>query len=166
MADLDPALDRLPREDLRHCTRHVVTENERVLRTVDLLRGAALAEIGPLLTASHESLRDDYRVCIIELDAAVETLLAHGALGARMTGGGFGGSVIALIAEDRHVGPTVALGDLHNAFDGLDDWAAGELLHLARCPARAWCETGDGQRADTATVSLPLVSLMPVGWPS
>ncbi len=101
VADLDPALDRLPSDDLRRYTRHVVTENERVLRTVDLLRDAALAETGPLLTASHESLRDDYRVSITELDAAVATLLAHGALGARMTGGGFGGSIIALIAEER-----------------------------------------------------------------
>jgi len=75
-----------------------------VLRTVDLLRADRLNAIGSLLTASHASLRDDYRVSIAELDVAVATLLGAGALGARMTGGGFGGSAIALI--DTHlVGP-------------------------------------------------------------
>jgi galactokinase len=89
----------LPTETLRGCTRHIVTENDRVLRTVELLRAGQLDAIGPLLTESHASLRDDYRVSIAELDVAVETLLAAGALGARMTGGGFGGSVIALLHE-------------------------------------------------------------------
>lgn len=79
--------------------RHVLSENTRVLDTVDLLRAGRLAEIGPLLTASHASLRDDYEVTVPELDVAVEAALEAGALGARMTGGGFGGSVIALVAE-------------------------------------------------------------------
>jgi galactokinase len=97
-ADLDAALVALPTDELRRYTRHIVTEDERVLRTVELLRADRLDEIGPLLTASHQSLRDDYRVSIAELDVAVKTLLDVGALGARMTGGGFGGSVIALIS--------------------------------------------------------------------
>jgi galactokinase len=101
VAGLPAALDALPDDDLRRCTRHVVTENDRVLRTVELLRGGRLRDIGPLLTASHESLRDDYRVSIDELDVAVESLLASGALGARMTGGGFGGSVIAMLAVEH-----------------------------------------------------------------
>jgi galactokinase len=97
LADLDAALTPLPSEELRRYTRHIVTENERVLQTVDLLRTHRLDQIGPLLTASHESLRDDYRVSIPELDVAVGALLGAGALGARMTGGGFGGSVIGLL---------------------------------------------------------------------
>jgi galactokinase len=77
--------------------RHVVTENARVQDTVELLHHNQLTEIGPLLTASHRSLRDDYQVSCVELDVAVDTALAAGAFGARMTGGGFGGSAIALV---------------------------------------------------------------------
>ncbi|MCU1658231.1 MAG: galactokinase, partial [Pseudonocardiales bacterium] len=97
-ADLEAALLRLPSDELRRYTRHVVTENDRVLQTVERLGAGRLRDIGPLLTASHESLRTDYQVSIPELDVAVDTLLGAGALGARMTGGGFGGSVIALLA--------------------------------------------------------------------
>jgi galactokinase len=77
--------------------RHVVTENQRVEDTVRLLRSAAVRDIGDLLTASHRSLQHDYEVSCEELDQAVESALHAGALGARMTGGGFGGSVIALL---------------------------------------------------------------------
>ena len=77
--------------------RHVVTENHRVVDTVDLLRAGTIGGIGDLLTASHRSLQHDYEVSCPELDLAVDTCLAAGAIGARMTGGGFGGSVIALI---------------------------------------------------------------------
>jgi galactokinase len=97
LADLDAALDRLGDEELRRYTRHVVTEDARVLRTVEFLRAGAVDEIGPLLTESHASMRDDFRITIPELDVAVDTLLAAGALGARMTGGGFGGCVIGLL---------------------------------------------------------------------
>jgi galactokinase len=95
--DLPGALARLPDDELRRRVRHVVTENDRVARTVELLRRNRVADIGDLLTASHASLRDDYDVSCAELDQAVETALAAGAIGARMTGGGFGGSVIALV---------------------------------------------------------------------
>ncbi|MEP7019624.1 MAG: galactokinase [Pseudonocardiales bacterium] len=95
--DLDAALSALPDETLRGCVKHVITENERVLRTTELLRAGRLRDIGPQLSASHASLRDNYRVSISELDVAVEAMLAVGALGARMTGGGFGGSIIALL---------------------------------------------------------------------
>ena len=81
---------------LRRRARHVVTENRRVLDTAGLLRAGRLAEAGPLLTASHRSLRDDFEGSWPEADAAVMAALGAGALGARMTGGGFGGSVIAL----------------------------------------------------------------------
>jgi galactokinase len=97
---LDAALAALPGE-LRPLVRHVITENERVLRVVDLLRANRLHEVGPWLTASHDSLRDDYQVSAPELDVAVEAALGAGALGARMTGGGFGGSVIALVENGR-----------------------------------------------------------------
>ncbi|MFC7613846.1 galactokinase [Actinokineospora soli] len=93
-------VDRVP-DELRPLVRHVVTENARVLATVDLLRSGDLAAVGPHLTASHTSLRDDYRVSCLELDVAVDAALAAGALGARMTGGGFGGSAIALVPLDR-----------------------------------------------------------------
>jgi galactokinase len=80
--------------------RHVVTENQRVLDTVRLLETEGPAAIGSMLDASHRSLRDDFEVSVPELDLAVETALDNGALGARMTGGGFGGSAIALVPID------------------------------------------------------------------
>ncbi len=97
VTDLDAALDALEDEVMRKRVRHVVTENARVLKTVELLRAGRVRDIGPLMTASHESLRTDFEVTVPELDVAVEAALAAGAYGARMTGGGFGGCVIALI---------------------------------------------------------------------
>ncbi|MFD9688750.1 galactokinase [Kitasatospora sp. NPDC059088] len=99
-ADLGPALDRLPGE-LRPLVRHVVTENGRVLEAVDHLVRGDLAALGPVLTAGHASLRDDFRVSCAETDLAVEAAVAAGALGTRMTGGGFGGSVIALVGAEQ-----------------------------------------------------------------
>jgi galactokinase len=80
--------------------RHVVTENARVLEAAGLLRAGELDRLGPLLAASHASLRDDYEVSSPELDTAVAAAVAAGAVGARMTGAGFGGSAIALAATD------------------------------------------------------------------
>jgi galactokinase len=82
--------------ELRRRARHVVSENRRVLAVAALLRRGDLADVGPLLTESHASLRDDFEVSWPEADVAVETVIAAGAVGARMTGGGFGGAVIAL----------------------------------------------------------------------
>lgn len=65
-----------------------------------LLRAGKVAELGPLISASHASLRDQFEVTVPELDCAQEAALAAGALGARMIGGGFGGAVIALVQED------------------------------------------------------------------
>jgi galactokinase len=90
-------------EVLRRRVRHVVTENQRVRAVTDLLRAEDIAAIGPELTASHRSLRDDYQVSSPELDVAVRAALAAGALGARMVGGGLGGSVIALVPGDAVV---------------------------------------------------------------
>jgi galactokinase len=97
VTDLSDALSRLPDEVTRKRVRHIVTENQRVLDTVELLRAGRAAEIGPLMTASHASMRDDYEITVPEVDTAVEAALAAGAYGARMTGGGFGGCVLALI---------------------------------------------------------------------
>jgi galactokinase len=75
----------------------VVTEIRRVEEAVALMRAGRLRDVGPLFTASHASLRDDFEITVPELDVAVDTALAAGALGARMTGGGFGGCIIALV---------------------------------------------------------------------
>lgn len=74
----------------------MVTEDERVLAVARLLDEGRLPDIGQALTASHTSMRDDFRITVPEVDTAVEALLSAGALGARMTGGGFGGCVIGL----------------------------------------------------------------------
>jgi galactokinase len=95
-AMLDASRDRLG--ELRHRrARHVVRENGRVLEVVRLLNLGQPHRIGPTLTASHTSLRDDYQVSAAELDLAVELATTAGALGARMTGAGFGGCALALV---------------------------------------------------------------------
>jgi len=94
--DLPATLATLGDDVLVRRVRHVVTENDRVTQTVDLLREGQLSKIGDLLVASHRSLQYNYEVSCAELDQAVDSALAGGAVGARMTGGGFGGSVIAL----------------------------------------------------------------------
>jgi galactokinase len=98
--DLGRAAGLLDDETLRR-VRHVVTENQRVLDTVETLRQQGPLAIGPLLDASHVSMRDDFEISVPELDLAVETAQATGAIGARMTGGGFGGAAIALVPADE-----------------------------------------------------------------
>jgi galactokinase len=104
---LRPALDRLDDDVMRRRVRHVVTEDQRVLDTVALLRAGRVREVGPLLTASHASMRDDFEITVAQVDVAVQAALDAGAYGARMTGGGFGGCVLALIDADR-AGETTA----------------------------------------------------------
>ena len=96
--DLDRAATVLDDETFRR-VRHIVTENQRVLDTVRTLREHGAASIGPLLDASHVSMRDDFEISVPEIDLAVSTAQASGAIGARMTGGGFGGSAIALMID-------------------------------------------------------------------
>ncbi|WIB63276.1 galactokinase [Curtobacterium sp. MCBD17_040] len=103
--DLPRAQELLDDETFRR-VRHVVTEDQRVLDTVRTLREQGPRAIGDLLVASHASMRDDFEISVAELDLAVETALEHGALGARMTGGGFGGAAIALV--DREARDTIA----------------------------------------------------------
>ncbi|MGC5011391.1 galactokinase [Streptosporangium sp. DT93] len=100
VTDLADALGRLSGDERRR-TQHVVTENHRVEAVIGLLRAGKATEIGALLNASHLSLRDQFEVSCAELDVAVESAVRGGARGARMTGGGFGGSAIALVADDR-----------------------------------------------------------------
>jgi galactokinase len=100
LSGLDEALARLDTDEERKRVRHIVTEDARVLETVEALHAGDWARVGRLMTASHASLRDDYEVSCDELDVAVDALLRSGALGARMTGGGFGGSTVALLPAD------------------------------------------------------------------
>jgi galactokinase len=103
---LDDALARLgdgaEGDLLRKRVRHIVTENARVLDVVAALRsGDDVRRIGPALTASHASMRDDFEITVPQIDTAVEAALEAGAYGARMTGGGFGGCVLALVDADQ-----------------------------------------------------------------
>ncbi|MEU0334192.1 galactokinase [Streptomyces sp. NPDC006193] len=134
---LDAALARLGgEEEVVRLVRHVVTENERVERTVALLRADDPRAIGPVLTEGHASLRDDFRISCPELDLVVDTALSAGALGARMTGGGFGGSAIVL-AEATDVGTltktleeafAAAGRTLPRVFEAVPSAGAGRLL--------------------------------------
>jgi galactokinase len=107
--DLAAALDRLPDPVMRRRVRHVVTENSRVLEAVKILRTGRIVDLAPLLDASHESMRDDFEITVPQVDLAVETARTSGALGARMTGGGFGGCIIALVpaGEAERIGDEI-----------------------------------------------------------
>ena len=114
-SDLDATLDQLSDKTIRARARHVVTEIERVRQTVALLREGRLPEVGGLFNASHSSMRDDFEISCAELDLAVEAARSHGALGARMTGGGFGGSAIALVpTDDTKVVTSAVMGTFAN----------------------------------------------------
>lgn len=97
---LHEALERLDDPSLRPLVRHVVTDDARVEETVRLLDAGRTRAIGPVLSAGHASLRDDFGVSCAELDLVVDASATAGALGARMTGGGFGGSAIVLVEAD------------------------------------------------------------------
>jgi galactokinase len=97
---VEAAADALGDPGVRRA-RHVVSENARVLAAVEALREGDFQRLGPLLVASHASMRDDFEISCPELDTAVDAALEAGAVGARMTGGGFGGSAIALTPLDR-----------------------------------------------------------------
>ncbi len=104
LREVNGELDRLTDPALRRVCGHVVAETRRVLRAAELLRsggGEAWAAVGALLTASHCSLRDRFGVSWPEADEAVAAVIDAGGVGARMTGGGFGGCVVALVASAR-----------------------------------------------------------------
>jgi galactokinase len=98
-AELPAALDKLTDEKIRRYVRHVVSDDHRVEQVIDLLDAGEVRAIGPVLTEGHTSLRDDLRISCEELDLVVSSANAAGAIGARMTGGGFGGSAIVLVEE-------------------------------------------------------------------
>jgi len=104
LAGAEAAADRAGLDDVaRRRLRHVVSENDRVRRVVAALEAPGrpeLTALGPLFREGHDSLRDDFGVSTPELDLLVELAYEHGAVAARMTGGGFGGSVVALVHED------------------------------------------------------------------
>ncbi|MFK0228303.1 galactokinase [Streptomyces sp. NPDC090303] len=100
-AHLPASLARLSDGTVLRYVRHVVSDNARVERTLALLDAGDTRAVGPVLTEGHASLRDDLRVSCPELDLVVETANAAGALGARMTGGGFGGSAVVLVDAER-----------------------------------------------------------------
>ena len=97
VTDVEAALAQLPDEVMQRRVRHVVTEDARVLAAAEVLSAGRPAELAPLLDASHASMRDDFEITVPTVDLAVETARGAGALGARMTGGGFGGCIIALV---------------------------------------------------------------------
>ena len=101
MADLEAASAELTSVGYRRC-RHVIGENERVRSFAQALESADPTAAGELLAASHESLRDDYEVSCPEVDQLVaDALGGPGCIGARMTGGGFGGSTVNLVERER-----------------------------------------------------------------
>ena len=113
VTDLEAALAELPDERMRKRVRHVVTENERTRAALELARAGKLSALPPLLDASHADMRDASEITVPTVDLAVETARHHGALGARMTGGGFGGCIIAWCSLGQAVGIADAI---QNAF--------------------------------------------------
>ena len=114
-------------------SRHVLTENQRVRDVVDAVAAGDWPTVGGLFSASHVSMRDDFEISCAELDTAVTTAIEAGALGARMTGGGFGGSAVALVPEER-------IGAVQRAVDAAyvqAGWGAPAYLLAVPGPAAA-----------------------------
>jgi galactokinase len=95
----DVDLRRIDDPVLKSRARHVVSENDRVRQTVALLRAGRIREVGPVMLASHASLRDDFAVSTPALDRVVASAVTAGALGARLTGAGFGGCAVVLTEQ-------------------------------------------------------------------
>ena len=131
-------VDRIDDPVLRRRARHVVTENQRVRDVVSALGSGEWQRVAGLLDESHTSMRDDFEISCRELDLVVETARSAGALGARMTGGGFGGSAIALV-------PAGSLDDVRRAVTAaFVDAGLREPLHLVATP-------GDAARVDSVS---------------
>jgi galactokinase len=129
---LDDALSRLPDSELRGVVRHVVTETERVHATVAHLRQGAWGALGPVMLASHASMRDEFGISTPELDLVVDAAVQAGACGARMTGGGFGGSAVVVCPDGSR--DTVASQVAH-AFARAGHRPPGMLAVHASAPA-------------------------------
>ena len=122
-------VERLPDDVLRRRARHVVSEIERVRAVVDRVADGDWAGVGRAFGASHASMRDDFEISCAELDLAVATAVEAGAVGARMTGGGFGGSTVALVPTERVEAVATAV---DTAFAGA---GFGAPEHLLAVPA-------------------------------
>ncbi|CAM5587997.1 galactokinase [Streptomyces spiroverticillatus] len=107
--ELPAFLGKLSDERVLRYVRHVVSDNHRVTRVAERLDAGDLRGLGPILTEGHASLRDDLRVSCAELDLVVASAVAAGALGARMTGGGFGGSAVVLVESAAATAVTAAV---------------------------------------------------------
>lgn len=119
-AQLDAHKDLLSAMTYRRC-RHVVTENARVLEAVQVMADGDLPRLGALFNASHESLRDDYEVSCKELDLMVELARQQpGVYGSRMTGAGFGGCTVSLVADEHARSFVQAVGAAYEAATGLE----------------------------------------------
>jgi galactokinase len=116
-ASLEP---RIGDDVLCRRARHAVTENARVLAAVAALKSGDLVRFGRLMDASHASLRDDYEVSVPELDYLVDASRRSGALGARMTGAGFGGSAVAVVPLDKVPGFSAAVKEGYRRSFGRD----------------------------------------------
>ncbi|HVG80997.1 MAG TPA: galactokinase [Methylomirabilota bacterium] len=103
LREIAPGDDRIARlpEPLPRRLRHVLTENARVLAMARAMQAGDIERIGRLMLESHASQRDDFEVSIPEIDALVAGAMRHGAIGARLTGGGFGGSIVALVHAEK-----------------------------------------------------------------
>lgn len=133
--DLPRARAELDEETFRRA-RHVITENQRVLDVVAVLEDGGPRQIGALLLASHASMRDDFEISTPALDCAVEAAMDAGAVGARMTGGGFGGSVVALVDRSRTRFAEQVAGAMSRAGHGAPE------IFVVRPSAAARRETG------------------------
>ena len=118
-AALEDVLAQLDDETMRRRVRHVITEIGRVDDFIGAFGRGDIETAGALFNASHDSLRDDYEVTVPELDVAVDVARNEGAYGARMTGGGFGGSIIALVnaGESRRIAQAIADEFARRGFD-------------------------------------------------
>jgi len=116
---------RLTDERVARRARHIVTETSRVPAAVDALAGGDWSTLGELFAASHASMRDDFEISTPELDLAVATAVEHGADAARMTGGGFGGSIVSIVPLERL---DEVVGAIDDAFDGAGLGAPDHLL--------------------------------------
>jgi galactokinase len=139
-ADLAAHAGALPELTFRRC-RHIVTENDRVLRAGAALDAGEVEEFGRLMNASHVSMRDDYEISCRELDILVELAWGvEGVLGSRMTGGGFGGCTVSMVRADA-VEPFAA------------SIAAGYAAATGITPEILVCSPGDGVCADADPAS-------------
>ncbi|GAA2106071.1 galactokinase [Microlunatus panaciterrae] len=129
VSDLNDALTRLSDPVMQRRVRHVVTENARVLQAVEVLEAGDFRALGPLLDASHASMRDDFEITVPTVDLAVEAAREAGAIGARMTGGGFGGCIIALVP---HEGAERVAAHIYQRFA---ESGFGQPMHFLAAPA-------------------------------